>query len=122
MAEIISLDDVQDATTLIGKILTKKGHRVHTFTEGTAAITFAQKNHVDLAILDVNLKEMSGLKVLAELKKTHPLLRAIILTGYPTLASAREAIKLRVDEYCVKPIDRYELESKVTSILEQTFR
>lgn len=39
-------------------------------------------------------------------------MRVIMLTGYPTVETAREAISLGADEYCVKPIDRLELEEK----------
>jgi len=118
MAEILALDDVQDATVLIGKILKKKGHNVHTFTEEDDAINFAKENKVDLAILDIKLKRMSGVEVLAELKKSTPEMHAIMLTGYPTVETAREAISLGADEYCVKPIDRDELEEKVEKVLE----
>jgi len=117
MAEILALDDVQDATVLIGKILKKKGHNVHTFTEEEDALNFARKNSVDLAILDIKLKKMSGVEVLAELKKIQPEMHAIMLTGYPTVETAREAISLGADEYCVKPIDRDELEEKVEKVL-----
>ena len=118
MAEILALDDVQDATVLIGKILTKKGHNVHTFTEEDEAIAYARSNPVDLAILDIKLKKMSGVEVLAILKTDNPALRAIMLTGYPTVETAREAISLGAQEYCVKPIDRYELEEKVEKVLK----
>jgi DNA-binding NtrC family response regulator len=106
MAEILTLDDVLDATVLVGKILRKKGHTVHTFTEEDEAIAFARKHPVDLAILDIKLKKMSGIEVLAVLKEDNPAVRAIMLTGYPTMETAREAISLGADEYCVKPIDR----------------
>lgn len=118
MAEILALDDVQDATVLIGKILQKKGHNVHTFTEEDDAINFARENKVDLAILDIKLKRMSGIEVLAKLKESTPEMHAIMLTGYPTVETAREAISLGADEYCVKPIDRDELEEKVEKVLE----
>ncbi len=118
MAVILALDDVQDATVLIGKILKKKGHDVHTFTEEDDAINFAKENKVDLAILDIKLKRMSGVEVLAELKKSTPDMHAIMLTGYPTVETAREAISLGADEYCVKPIDRDELEEKVEKVLQ----
>jgi DNA-binding NtrC family response regulator len=118
MAEILALDDVQDATVLIGKILTKKGHTVHTFTEEDEAIAYARANPVDLAILDIKLKKMSGVEVLGILKADNPALRAIMLTGYPTVETAREAISLGADEYCVKPIDREELEEKVEKVLK----
>ena len=117
MAEIVSLDDIRDATVLIGKILQKKGHTVHTFTEEEEAIAFVKQHKVDLAILDIKLKKMSGVEVLAELKKIDPEIRVIMLTGYPTIETAREAISLGADEYCVKPLDRDELEEKVEKVL-----
>lgn len=57
MADIIALDDVQDAGILIKKILTKQGHTVHDFTEEEDAINFVKNNPVDLAILDIKLKK-----------------------------------------------------------------
>lgn len=118
MAEILVLDDVLDATVLVGKILTKKGHTVHTFTEEDAALGFAKGHPVDLAILDIKLQKMSGVEVLALLKQVQPEMRAIMLTGYPTVETAREAISLGADEYCVKPIDKQELEDKVEKVLK----
>ncbi len=118
MANILVLDDVLDATVLVGKILTKKGHSVHTFTEEEEALAFAAANKIDLAILDIKLKKMSGVEVLAELKKINAKMQAIMLTGYPTVETAREAINLGADEYCVKPIDRQELEEKVEKVLK----
>ena len=118
MAEILALDDVKDATVLIGKILSKKGHNVHTFTEEDKAIAHAKENKIDLAILDIKLEKMSGVEVLAFLKEEQPAMKAIMLTGYPTVETAREAISLGADEYCVKPIDRDELEEKVEKVLK----
>ncbi len=117
MAEIIALDDVQDACVLIGKILKKRGHTVYAFTEEEEALEHAKENKVDLAILDIKLKKMSGIEVLGMLKEIQPEMHAIMLTGYPTVETAREAISLGADEYCVKPIDRDELEEKVAKVL-----
>jgi len=117
MAEILILDDVLDATVLVGKILKKKGHIPHTFTEEDEAIAYARLHPIDLAILDIKLKKMSGIEVLAMLKEQNANMRAIMLTGYPTMETAREAIGLGADEYCVKPIDRAELEEKVEQVL-----
>ena len=117
MAEILVLDDVLDAVILIRKILTKQGHTVHTFTEEEEAIGFAGSNPIDLAILDIKLKKMSGIQVLEQLKKVSPEMKVIMLTGYPTIETAREAIELGAGEYCVKPIDKTELEEKVAEVL-----
>ena len=117
MANILVLDDVLDAVILIRKILTKQGHTVHTFTEEEEAIGYVEKNQVDLAILDIKLKKMSGIQVLEQLKKISPEMKVIMLTGYPTIETAREAIELGAGEYCVKPIDKTELEEKVAEVL-----
>ncbi|MFT5701432.1 MAG: DNA-binding NtrC family response regulator [Desulforhopalus sp.] len=117
MADILVLDDVLDAVILIKKILTRQGHTVVTFTEEEEAIKYAAKNKIELAILDIKLKKMSGIQVLEELKKNTPEMKVIMLTGYPTIETAREAIELGAGEYCVKPIDKTELEEKVAGIL-----
>ena len=117
MAKILVLDDVLDAVILIKRILQKKGHEVVTFTEEEDALDYARSNKVDLAILDIKLKKMSGVEVLEELKKIEPAIRAIMLTGYPTMETARESLKLGANEYCVKPIDKDELEEKVAGVL-----
>ena len=117
MATILVLDDVLDAVILIKRILSRKGHEVITFTEEEEAIAYAAAHSVDLAILDIKLKRLSGVEVLEMLKKIAPAIRVLMLTGYPSLETAREALALGAGEYCVKPIDMDELEDKVAALL-----
>jgi DNA-binding NtrC family response regulator len=117
MATILVLDDVLDAVTLLRRILEKKGYQVFGFTEEEEAIDHVRENKVDVAILDIKLKKISGVEVLAEVKKIDPQISVIMLTGYPTLESARESLKLGASEYCVKPIDKDEIEEKVEKVL-----
>ena len=118
MANIIVLDDVSDASVLVKRILERKGHSVQAFTEEEEAIAQVRRHGADLAILDIKLKRMSGLEVLEEIRKLSPATKAIMLTGYPTLETARQAQKLGAVEYCVKPIDKEELEAKVAAVLK----
>ena len=117
MANILVLDDVLDAVVLLRRIFEKKGHQVVALTEEEEAIEYVRHNRVDLAILDIKLKKMEGVEVLAEMKKADPRIRAIMLTGYPTIDSARESLRLGASEYCVKPIDKDEIEEKVEKVL-----
>ncbi|WP_319777667.1 response regulator [Maridesulfovibrio sp.] len=118
MAHILVLDDVVDAGILLKRILERKGHEVSVFSEEEEALAFLDGSGVELAILDIKLKKMTGVEVLEEMKKILPELKAIMLTGYPTLETARESLKHGANEYCVKPIDKEELESKVSNVLE----
>ncbi len=117
MANILALDDVSDAATLVKRILERKGHKVFPFSEEEEAIDFVKSNEVDLAILDIKLKKMSGVEVLEEIRKISPSTQAIMLTGYPTIETARESLNLGAAKYCVKPIDKDELEEKVEQVL-----
>jgi len=117
MAKILVLDDVADAVVLIQKILSRKGHDVAGFTDEEQAIAHALSKGVDLLILDIKLKKLSGIEVLQEIKKANPAVKAIMLTGYPTLETAREAKELGAQQYCIKPIEKEELEEKVAQVL-----
>ena len=118
MARILVLDDELDAVILIRKVLRKKGHEVFGFTDEEEALAFARSQPVDLAILDIKLKKLSGIAVLEELRKIDGNISAMMLTGYPTMETAREALKLGAGQYCVKPIEIDELEAKVAEVLQ----
>lgn len=119
MGLILVLDDVLDAGVMVKRILQRKNHQVEVFTDEVEALAFAGSHRVDLAIVDIRLKKMLGTEVLAELKKISPRTRGIMLTGYPTLETARRAQELGAFDYCIKPIDRDELEEKVALALAE---
>ena len=117
MARILVLDDVLEAGILIQRILQKKGHVVHVFDDEDEALRFTEKNPVDLAILDMNLRKMDGLGVLREMQKSLPHLSAIMLTGLPDVDMAKQAFALGAVAYCAKPIDKERLEERVAEAL-----
>jgi DNA-binding NtrC family response regulator len=117
MAKILILDDLPDAVALVQKILAAKGHEVIGFTDEEQAIAWARSKDVDLLILDIKLKKLTGIEVLEEIRKVRPAVRAIMLTGYPSLETARQAKDLGALAYSVKPVDSDELEETVDRIL-----
>ena len=124
MAAIATLDDVYDEGILIQRILKRKGHTVHPFTEEEDFLSFLRETQtpIDVAILDIKLKKLSGVEILEEAKKISPDTKFIMLTGFPTIETAQKCLQLGADEYLVKPIDIYELEDKVEAVLGMTPR
>ena len=119
MTQILVLDDVQEAVDAVRKVLERRGYEVVGFTDEDAAIDHVNNHPVDLAILDIKLKKMDGIQVLGKLKEIQPSIKVIMLTGYPTHATVEEAMALGASAYCMKPIDRSEIESKVAEVLAQ---
>jgi DNA-binding NtrC family response regulator len=120
MDHILVLDDVLDVGIMIKHILGRKGHQVAVFTEEQEALEHFRNHNVDVAILDIRLKKMSGMAVLEEIRRISPCTRVIILTGYPTVDTLRQAQQLAAFDYCVKPIDKADLEEKVARALESS--
>ena len=117
MARILVVDDVKEAVDAIRKVLEKSGHEILGYTDELAAIDHVKNHPVDLAILDIKLKKIDGVEVLGRLKEIQPGIKVIMLTGYPTHASVEEAMQIGANAYCMKPIDRSELEKKVNEVL-----
>jgi two-component system response regulator RegA len=117
MGDIMVLDDVLDAGVMIKRVLERKGHRVTVFTDEVEALEHVRTHAVEVAILDIRLKKVSGVDMLEELKKVSPRTQVIMLTGYPTLETAHQSKELGAFDYCIKPIDKEELEEKVASAL-----
>ena len=122
MARILVLDDMADAVNLIKRIMESSGHQVFPFTEPDKALDFLNHSSVDLAILDIKLKQMSGIEVLEQIKKASPVTQVMMLTGHPTAETHTESKRLGASEYCVKPIDTHELENKVSAVLQEASR
>ncbi len=116
MKRILILDDEKDACMLMERIL-RPSYEVVSFTEAKDALDYARAHEVDLAVLDLKLKETTGIQVLEELRKDRPDLKALILTGYPTVQTAHEAITLGAFDYLTKPLDIDQLEAKIKEVL-----
>src|SRR5882762_7804465 len=66
--------------------------------DGPTAIELAQKNRVDVAILDIRMKGMSGIEVLERLKYVDPKIEVIMMTAFETTETMRQALRLRASE------------------------
>ena len=112
MARILVVDDVKEAVDAIRRVLEKQGHDILGYTDELEAIDHLKNHPVDLAILDIKLKKMDGVEVLGKVKEIQPDIKVIMLTGYPTHASVEQAMRIGASAYCMKPIDRKELEKR----------
>ena len=73
------------------------------------AISFVEKNHVDLIISDIRMPGMSGLELIEEIRKIDSLVKFIIMSGYAEFEYAKKALYYQANGYLLKPVDEYEL-------------
>ncbi|HXX58271.1 MAG TPA: response regulator [Thermodesulfovibrionales bacterium] len=101
--KVLVLDDDPIIGLSCKKILDPDGYIVSSVTQGGDAIRLISNEEFDLLIADIRLPDMNGVEVLREAKAIQPTMDIIIITGYPTMEDAKEAIRLGAFEYLEKP-------------------
>ena len=116
---ILVVDDEEIVRNLLERTLGGKGYAVETVEDGNAALEKVKKDSFNLLITDLKMPKISGIDVLRELKKTNPYVEVIIITGYPTIDSAVEAIKIGAFDFICKPFDMQAIISTIERSLEK---
>ena len=115
IAQVLLVDDEVPFVDTMIKRLTKRNMDVIPAYDGPEALAVLKKQvRVEVVILDVKMPGMDGIETLGEIKKAHPLVEVIMLTGHATVESAIEGMKQGAFDYLMKPCDIDLLVSKVT--------
>ena len=104
-ARILVVDDDEGIRKTLAAILEDEGYAVDTAESGKEAILKSNAGFYNLALIDVRLLDMEGTELLTRIKDTVPRMRKIIITGYPTVRNAIEAVNKNADGYLLKPFD-----------------
>lgn len=104
-ARILVVDDDEGIRKTLSAILQDEGYEVDTAESGKEAILKSNAGFYNLALIDVRLLDMEGTELLTRIKDTVPRMRKIIITGYPTVHNAMEAVNRNADAYLIKPFD-----------------
>ncbi len=118
-ANVLVVDDEQVVCNSCRKILGRQGHRVQTALNGREALKKVEEDKYDVVIADWKMPEIDGMEVLRIVKKNHPDIIAIMITGYPSVESAVKAMRLGVSNYVPKPFDPDELTQTLEKALEE---
>lgn len=116
---ILLVDDEERFRVTLGKMLAAQGLEVHSLASGAAALEEINRQAYDVVLLDIRMPEMDGIETLAAIKKDHPDVEVIILTGHASMEAALEIIKLGGYDYLLKPCPLEELLLKIDAAYEK---
>jgi DNA-binding NtrC family response regulator len=115
-ARILVVDDDESIRKTLAIILGEQGYQVDTAENGSEAIAKSDAKFYNLALIDIRLPDMEGTELLTGIRDTMPRMRKIIITGYPTIPNAIEAVNRSADAYVLKP---FKMDKVLETIKEQ---
>jgi DNA-binding NtrC family response regulator len=117
---VLVVDDETGSRESMAIAIEKAGYAVRTFDDARNALEFLEENDgVRLAICDLRMPGMDGIAFLNEVRERRYDLRLVLVTGYGSIESAVEAMRVGADDYLTKPVDLYELRQRVSNLIEK---
>ncbi len=103
---LLVVDDEEDFLRSIVMRIELRGIEVHGVTSGTAALEYLEANPdaVDIVLLDIKMPGMDGIETLRRIRKNHPRIEVIVVTGHASQEFARLGRELGAFDHLVKPI------------------
>jgi len=116
---ILIVDDEKMIYSVLARRLAKEGYACMMANNGREALGYFYQNNFSLIISDIRMPEMNGLELLKNVKAVRPNMMFIIMTGYPEIDMAVEAVRLGANDFIIKPADLDLVVFSVKKALEQ---
>ncbi|MDQ7823509.1 MAG: sigma-54 dependent transcriptional regulator [Candidatus Eremiobacteraeota bacterium] len=117
--KILVVDDEAVVLDVIKKILSPRGFRVYTATNVVDAIKILETKPFDIVITDLKMPKVSGFDLMRHIRSNYRDIEVMVITGYPSIEGAVQAVKIGAEEYLTKPFTGDELISSVNRLAER---
>jgi len=111
--QVLLVDDEEDYVKAMAERMDMRDLQSHVALNGEEALEFLKNNSPDVIVLDLRMPGMQGMEVLEHVRKEHPHIQVIILTGHGGEKEEKEARRLGAFEYLQKPADTSDLVSTI---------
>lgn len=116
--QVLLIDDDLSVLESFRLWLEDEGYTLHTAESKTQALAVMKEHTIAVCLIDLKMKEESGLEISRHLKNIDSLLKIIIITGYPSYETAIDAMKMGVFDYVSKEMDNAEILKKIEKAVE----
>jgi DNA-binding response OmpR family regulator len=111
--KVLLIDDELDYLEVTAKRLARRGYEVATAADCVSGLAIIAAMPLDVVVLDMMLPDMDGNDCLKELRKDHPTLGVIMLTGHASVHTGLTCLENGANDYCLKPVPLDELVEKI---------
>ena len=100
---ILILDDEPIVSKRLQPSLEKKGYEVESFTGSAEALDRIEERSFDIVVTDLKMEGVDGMEFLTRVKEKHPQTEVIVITGFATMATAKESFNKGIFDFLAKP-------------------
>ena len=115
---LLIVDDEEGARQSL-RVIFKDDYNILLAADGATAVELAQRNRIDVAVLDIRMAGMSGIEVLERLKYVNAAIEAVMMTAFETTDTMRQALRLRACDYINKPFDVSTMRTAVATAMQR---
>ncbi len=119
---ILVVDDEAAVKDVLRDILESEGYEVVSVESATAALKEAEQRSFDLLLSDIRMPDIDGLELVRRFRALDPQIATVLITGYPSLETARTAIHQGAYDYILKPFNKDELCTAIAAALKKRQR
>jgi DNA-binding response OmpR family regulator len=118
-AHILVVDDEGAIRYSVSKTLQRVGYTVHEAASGEEALEMMKKQDYDVVLTDIRMPGLTGVELLKRIKETAPDAIVILMTGYASLGTAVESLRLGAHDYLIKPSSSQDIRQSVAKGVER---
>jgi DNA-binding NtrC family response regulator len=116
---LLIVDDEDSLRSILSSELSGAGYDVSTASDGEDGISAVKNARFDLVLLDIKMPKLDGFEVLKYIKKDHPGVKVIMLTGFADLKNAIESKRHGAEDFVSKPYDLVDLLTTIERVLNE---
>lgn len=114
--KILVVDDEENVSALIKKVLIKEGFQVEAFNDPILALAYLENNYTDIIISDIRMPQMNGLDFLKKARELDNNIKMLLITAFATVDTAIDALRLGACDYITKPFNLEDIIQTVQKI------
>ncbi len=118
-ANVLVVDDEGAIRYSVSKTLQRVGYNVNEAASGEEALDIMKKQHCDVVLTDIRMPGLTGVELLRRIKEVAPDAIVILMTGYASLGTAVEALRLGAHDYLIKPSSSQDIRQSVARGVER---
>jgi DNA-binding NarL/FixJ family response regulator len=118
---VLVVDDEKSIRISLKRMIEKESYQVETASNGSTALKILAKQHYDIVLTDIMMDGISGINLLKDIKEKHSNVVVLLMTGYASIDSAIDGLRLDASDYIIKPCTKKKILFSIKNAIKKIY-